>query len=342
MDILSFLPWLPLVCAVTGLAAWGAFALWFQLPAPRWARAVAILLWALPALATIGAMAAPRVAGPAWGWYAMAFLSCVVALLAWWRTIRPRHDRSWADDVARMLESDLEGNQVTLRNVRNFTWRSQTDYDIRWETRRYDLRCLVSADLLLSYWMGPTIAHTLVSFGFDDGRRLAFSLEIRKRKGQRFSAVGGFFRSFESVIVAADESDIVRSRTNARGEDVYLYRLRLRPEQLREVFLGYLERAARLRAAPRFYNTLTSNCTTVVFELARRLSPTLPLDYRLLLSGHFAEYAYDHGGLTAGYSFPQLKAAGRITERAQASSAQDDYGKAIRRGVPGVTEAELR
>jgi len=342
MGFLAFLIMFPLACVVAGLGIWGAFALWFQLPGPAWVRGVAIVAWCLPALASLAVLAGWGGWNSGWRWAPAVFVLCAVLLLSWWHTIRPTHERVWADDVARMLESRVQGDEVVLDNVRNFTWRSETDYDVRWEARRYDLGQLVSADLMLSYWMGPAIAHTLVSFGFADGRRLVFSLEIRKEKGESFSALGGFFRRFETVIVAADESDIVRTRTNARGEDVYLYRLRLRPEQLRKVFLGYLERAAQVRAQPKFYNTLTSNCTTIVFELARRLSPTLPLDYRLLLSGYFADYAYDHGALVPGYSFEALKAAGRITPRAQAIGPDDDYAKTIRRGVPGVEEAELR
>lgn len=318
-----------------GLAVWGAFALWFQLPGAAWLRIVAIVLWCLPPAAILA-----EVAGLSLPWRGspLVFVLGGIAMLCWWSSIRPSHDRDWADDVARMLVPQVQGDLVQLDNVRNFAWRSETDYDIGWESRRYDLAQLVSADLLLSYWMGPAIAHTLVSFGFADGRRLVFSLEIRRERGEAFSALGGFFRKFETVIVAADENDIIRTRTNARGEDVYLYRLQLRPDQLRKVFLGYLERAAQLRESPRFYNTLTSNCTTIVFELARRLSPSLPLDYRLLLSGYFADYVFDHGVLTTGYAFAQLRQAGRITERALRGDTQEDYSTRIRRGVPGVKD----
>lgn len=319
------------------LTLWGGFALWFQLPARPWLRSTAIALWCLPPLATLAAVAG--VPGP-WRWGPLVLVLAASAMVGWWRRIRPSHDRRWADDVAHMLVSQVQGDRVQLDHVRNFMWRSETDYDIRWESRQYDLSQLVSADLLLSYWMGPAIAHTLVSFGFADGRRLVFSLEIRRERGEAFSALGGFFRKFETVIIAADEQDIIRTRTHARAEDVYLYRLRLRPDQLRKVFLGYVERAEQLRQAPRFYNTLTSNCTTIVFELARRLSPSLPLDYRLLFSGYFAEYVFDHGVLTPGYSFVQLRQAGRITERALAGGPQEDYSKLIRRDVPGVGPGE--
>lgn len=132
------------------------------------------------------------------------------------------------------------------------------------------------------------IAHTLVSFGFADGRQLVFSLEIRKERGESFSALGGFFRKFEMTTVAA-ETDIVRVRSNVRGEDVYLYRLKgMTREQLKGLFVSCTGEARKLDAAPAFYNTLTSNCTTIVYELAKQIAPGLPLDYRLLASGYFA------------------------------------------------------
>ncbi|WP_313161047.1 DUF4105 domain-containing protein, partial [Stenotrophomonas sp.] len=192
---------------------------------------------------------------------------------------------------------------------------------------------------ILSYWMGPTIAHTLVSFGFADGRYLVFSLEIRKERGESFSALGGFFRKFEMTLVASEETDIVRVRSNVRGEDVYLYRLQgMTREQLKGLFVSYLGEARKLDAAPAFYNTLTSNCTTIVYELARQIAPGLPLDYRLLVSGYFAEYARDLGVLTPGVPFDTLKARGRITERARAAGDAPDFSRQIRRGVPGIEQ----
>lgn len=259
----------------------------------------------------------------------------------WWVLQKPSNNRIWSDDVSQLLRSEVQGDLVKLINVRNFEWRSESDYTARWETREYNLALLQTADLILSYWMGPHIAHTLVSFGFSDGRQLVFSLEIRKEKGEQFSAIAGFFRQYESILVAADERDIVRVRTNVRGEDVYLYRLDIPSEGLRTLFLGYLNRAANLERGPSFYNTLTSNCTTVVYELAKLIVPGLPLDYRLLASGHFAEYVYEQGGLHAELSFENLHQKGRITDRAKATKLGDDYSKAIRIGVPGVESSSV-
>ena len=325
--------------AVLVATAWGCLALWFQLP-----RQFTVLgLIVLGAWSLLGAVSAFTVL---WRYQARyrrsllgAYMLSAALLLVWWYNISPSHNRDWADDVAYLLQAEIQGDQVRLHNVRNFDWRSETDYTSRWETRHYNLNHLVSADLILSYWMGPHIAHTLVSFGFDDGQQLAFSMEIRKERHESFSAIGGFFRQFEQVIIAADERDIIRTRSNARHEDVYLYRLTMNPEQLRTLFLGYLEAAETLRTEPDFYNSLTSNCTTIVFDLARQIAPEIPLDYRLILSGHFAEYAYDLGALVPEYSYTQLQQLGYINTRAQSSDTNDkhDFSRLIRLGVPGAS-----
>ena len=267
----------------------------------------------------------------------LVFVALAFACFAtWWLLQKPSHNRPWADDVSKMLHAKVNGDKVVLGNVRNFEWRTETDYTPRWETREYDLSQLQTADLVLSYWMGPQIAHTLVSFGFADGQYLTFSLEIRKEKGEEFSAWKGFFRQYEAILVAADESDIIRTRSNARGEDVYIYRLVIPASQLKALFMGFVERASALEKEPQFYNTLTSNCTTVVYDIAKRIVPNLPLDYRLLASGYFAEYVYEQGGLVPGFAYADLKEKGYVVPRAKAVQPGDSFSEAIRRGVPGM------
>ncbi|MDX3773821.1 DUF4105 domain-containing protein [Chromatiaceae bacterium AAb-1] len=264
----------------------------------------------------------------------LPYTTALLVLLGGWLMVTPSHNRIWADDVAQMLQSDIQGNLVTLHNVRNFDWRTETDYTVNWETRQYDLSQLQRVDMALSYWMGPAIAHTLVSFGFSDGRYLTFSIEIRKEQGESFSAVGGFFKQFETSLIAADERDILYVRTNARGEDVYLYNVNMAPADIRSLFLAYLKEAEQLRHKPRFYNTITENCTTIVFRMVQRIVQGLPVDYRLLASGYLPEYLYDVNGLPAGYTMEQLRTQGRITERALAYGNGENFSEVIRQGIP--------
>ncbi|MNM95887.1 hypothetical protein D3C81_1083460 [compost metagenome] len=268
-------------------------------------------------------------------WALSAHLLAFAALLAWWFTLQPSNQRAWADDVARMSHGRVIGEQLLLDNVRNFHWRSDQDYDIRWESRHYNLRQLASVDLLTSYWGMPAIAHILVSFGFEDGRQLVFTVETRKEKGEFYSEVGGFFKEFELSIVATDERDAVRVRTNVRDEDVYLFRIDMPQPAMRRLLLSYVEQASALVARPRFYNTLTANCTTIVFDMVQGIIGGLPVDHRLLLTGYLPEYVQGIGGLQKDLSLDELRHLGRITERARLADDAANFSTRIRQGVPG-------
>ncbi|HEX7733107.1 MAG TPA: DUF4105 domain-containing protein [Rhodanobacter sp.] len=305
--------------------AWGALALWYQLPGGVAVRSLGAALWA----ALLLALFAVAVLRRAW-WPLGGCVLLYALLLAWWSTIAPSGHHVWADDVARLLTGEVHGNVVTLHDVRDFSWRSDDDYDAHWETQSYDLDRLVSADAVLSHWGSRAIAHAMISFGFDDGRHLVFSVEIRKRRGQQFSSIGGFFKDFEAILIAAPESDLVRVRTNVRGEDDYLYPLAISRETMRALFLSYVRTANRLAAAPAFYNTVSSNCTTVVYRMARHLDPGLPLDLRLLFTGYLPGYLYEIGALDHRLTLDEWNARARITERARASRPGEDFSRAIR------------
>ncbi|ROO32941.1 DUF4105 domain-containing protein [Salinisphaera orenii] len=326
---------LPLALGLTLLGAWGSGALWFR--GPRGFAAVLLALWLALTLVALASLLAPPLRELRWP-SLLVFALVFVALIGWWQTIRPAMDRDWAPDVARLLESERDGDRVTLHNVRNFDWRTREDFTPRWETRTYDLSQLRSADLIASHWMGPAIAHTLVSFGFTDGRQLVFSVEVRRTRESSFSAIGGLFKQSELVLIAADERDIVRTRSNVRGEDVYLYRVALPRAALRDLFLAYLDEAESLRREPRFYNTVLSNCTTIVYDMVKAIVPGLPSDYRLLASGYLPDYIYDLGALDTSRPLAELRARGHINARAVAADvdghAAADFPRAIRRGVP--------
>ena len=257
------------------------------------------------------------------------------ALLVWWNNLIPSNNHQWEEDVAQMTSGSIEGDQVTLFNVRNFDWHSETEYTPRWETREYDLSKLTSVDMLTSHWGMDAIAHVLVSFGFDDGQFVTFSVEIRKKKGQQFSEIAGFFKQYELSILATDERDAIGVRPNVRGEDTFLYRIDMPADIRKKLFLSYIEQANQLIEQPRFYNTVTANCTTLVFGMMQHISGGLPLDARLLLTGYLPSYIKEQGGLTDGFDLAQLRSAGRITERSKQAGQSSNYSKIIRQGVPG-------
>jgi hypothetical protein len=319
------------------LTLWGGLALWYQLPGGGVVKVLGAIIWvAIGLAALVLAVKGRPLVGM--GCFAVAF----AVLLVWWNQIPPSNNRAWADDVSRTLSGRIDGNIVTLDDVRNFAWRSDNDYTMRWETRTYDLSRLDSVDLITSYWSMKSIAHVLVSFGFNDGQHVVFSVEIRREKQESFSEIGGFFKEFELSVIAADERDVIRVRTNVRGEDDYLYHIRMPVEHMRSLFLSYVNEANTLVNTPRWYNTVTVNCTTLVYHMMNRIVGALPLDYRLLFSGYLPEYVYEVGGLDPRYSLEQLQAFGRITERARAADQSATFSQDIRQGIPPLPPAPPR
>lgn len=247
-----------------------------------------------------------------------------------WSLLTPLQDRDWADEVSRMPRYRLDGTVLTLTDVRDFAWSTRTDYDARWVEKKVDLEALRTVDVALSYWMGPAIAHTLVSFGFEDGQVLTFSVEIRKERHELFDALAGFFRNYEMALIVAEERDILRVRADVRGEQLYLYRVDLSPEAMQALLREYLHELDALHAQARFYNSLTANCTTVILALVRRAVGYVPLDWRILLSGYLDAYLYEKGRLDMQLPFEALKRQARVPQGSSAEISPQHYSRFIR------------
>jgi hypothetical protein len=278
--------------AVAILTAWAGLAIWYRLPAVELGRAVACGFFILFGLATIIALFS-RFRFRAF----VLFVAVFAAVLVWWSTIKPLDHADWAPDVARQVTGTRDGNLLTLTNVRDFEWRSGTDFTERWTTRTYDLSRVQSADLFMSYWSGTKIAHVIMSFGFSDGEYIAWSIEVRRRVGGEFSPIADLFKSNALVIIASDERDVVGVRSNVRGEDVQIYRLKASPDAARALLLEYVSDANALSTTPAFYNSITTNCTTTIIKMMRAVGDVVPLDWRLIVNGYLPEYAYERGAL---------------------------------------------
>jgi len=266
-------------------------------------------------------------------WYAIA----VAVVLVWWLNLAPSNNRPWRADVRELASATVDGNQVTIRNVRNFRYRSENDYDPFWETRVYDLSEIKALDLYLVYW-GPTmIAHTILSWMFEDDagnhRYLAISIETRKEETETYSALRGFFRQYELYYVVADERDVIALRTNHRGEEVYLYRLNTSPDNARKILLHYFDEINRLVDEPKWYNAATHNCTTAARKHTMTVAKDAPWDWRFLLNGRLDELGYERGSIRTDLTFAQLRMRSNITERSKTAGLGPDYSDELRRDL---------
>ena len=190
----------------------------------------------------------------------------------------------------------IKGDSITIHNVRNFAYRTETDFTPRWETRTYDLSKLDSVDLIAVYWAGKAIAHIMVSFGFAGKDYLAVSIETRKEKGESYSTLARFFRQYELYYVVADERDVVGVRTTYRQpqEDVYIYRVK-GPLKTCAAGVSRLSQGheRELHERPSYYNTLTTNCTTSILMHTRMSPESPPMSWKILLSGYVPDYLYE-------------------------------------------------
>src|SRR6266550_7605912 len=255
MRIIKFTTWTLAWLTAFICATWAAGALYFDFPK---ASAFVAILFVIALLAIVIFVRGKLLK------LAIVF-GAFAAVVSWWLTLKPSNDREWQPDVAQTAWADINGDEVTIHNVRNCDYRTQTDFTPHWETRTVRLLQITGMDLAINYWGSPWIAHPIVSFQFADAPPLCFSIETRKEMGESYSTIGGIYRQFELIYIVADERDVLRVRTNYRhGEDVYLYRTMASPAQARERFLEYLRAMNQLHEHPRWYNAVTSNCTTAI------------------------------------------------------------------------------
>ena len=314
---------------VVGMSAWGVLAIYYGDLESNLLRTVLAVGFGLCGLGTLAALAS------SFRWRVLAgFLVLFGGVVIWWNAIEPSNNREWEPDVTVLPYAVIEGDLVTVHNIRNLNYRSETDFSAAYYDKTFDLRKLESVDLIASYWMGPTIAHVFLSFGFAGDDYLAISIETRKERGEAYSTITGFFKQYEVFYVVADERDVIRLRTNYRDnppEDVYLYPIHGPIENGRRLFLEYMRKINALKDRPEFYNTLTTNCTTSIWLHSRMNPGHLPFSWKLLLSGYVPEYLYEAERLDISLPFSELKRRSHINARARKADNAEDFSRQIRK-----------
>jgi hypothetical protein len=314
-----------------GCAAWAIGALVFDLPSAQMAGAGIFVI------AVLGSVI--FVSNP-WRKIGCVMLAFAI-VLAWWWTLRPSNNRPWQADVAETAWAEVNGDDVTLHNVRNCEYRTEIDYTPRWETRSIRLSQLAGLDLAITYWGSPYIAHPIASFQFADAPPVCFSIEVRKEIGESYSAVRGFYRQYELIYLVADERDVIRLRSDFRkGEEVYLYHLTTPPDKVRERFLEYIAALNELHTRPRWYNALTTNCTTAI-RTQHAVAERAPWDWRILVNGKADEMLYErHALATGGLRFEELKKQAVIRKAPVSAAANgSDFSRRIRENRAGFSAA---
>ena len=322
-------------CLLLGLTGWGILAIYYGDSHSSPLQTVLASGFGIAGIATLtGIWIRP--------WrrlFLVGYAVLFAVVLGWWLNISPSNDREWAPEVAKLPYAITNGDRVTVYNIRNFSYRSETDFTPAYYDKTFELSKLDSVDLYTVYWMGPAIAHTMVSFGFGGEDYLAISIEARKESGEGYSTIKGFFRQYEQIHIVSDERDVVQLRTNFRKdppEQVYRYSIKGSPELARRFFNGYLDAINKERKHPEFYNTLLSNCTNVIWAHAQVNPERVPFSWKILASGYAAEYLYEMGKMDTSVSFSELTLRGHVNPVAQALGDDENFSQAIRASRPAL------
>lgn len=324
MSIVGRAGWWAAVGMLALLVGWAALVLEFCLPAPAVIQHVLaaglvvtfiVSLWRARHRRTVVACGAGAFA---------------LGLAVFWSQAAS-NDRTWCADVAVLPWAEIDGDRLTVHNIRRCDYRSEKDFTVRHRDDTFDLSRMTGVDLFHVYWGSPSIAHTMLSFGFDDGRHLCLSVETRREEGEVYDALKGFFRQYEIMYVFADETDLVKLRTNHRGETVYLYPLAVPIEGARAVLVEYLKAATDLRENPQWYNARTDNCTTTLIGHSRHTAtPEARFDWRWILNGHLHEVMHERGTIDNTVPLEALRERCFINDRAKACVDDAQFSRAIR------------
>lgn len=249
-------------------------------------------------------------------------------------TPQPSHQRVWRPELTVLPIIDSDGWKIDIHNVRNCRYRTAEDYDVRFYDLSFQLTDLQSIDfIVVPFQSADFLAHTMLSFGLQDGRHFLVSVEARLEKNEVYSTVGGLRDQFELMYIVGDERDLIPLRTRVRAVDCYLYPGKATPEDVQRLFLDIIERVNKIAKSPEFYNTLSNNCTTNLVNHVNDVFPDrIPIwDWRVLLPGRSDRLAYELGLLDLpNENFEAIRHLYRINTQATLYENDPQFSQRIR------------
>jgi len=189
----------------------------------------------------------------------------------------------------------LDNGCYELLNVRDFVYRSETDFDVQYLTLTVDPERISSIDAVFSHWDNmEEIAHSMLGLNFADGTTVVISLETRLPEGANQNGIDGLYRRYGLAMLAGTPNDFYGLRVDHRGETLYVYRLDMDRQNMLETVHSLFERAAELQRKPQFYNSLYRNCTTGLLPMLPAVDRHLDSDdIRVMLNGMAAKMFFE-------------------------------------------------
>ncbi len=230
---------------------------------------------------------------------ALSILVCaLVGLFVYLGTKTPLNDRVWDPSFSKLNTVEtLKDGSVVIHNLRNFTYGVGTVEKREWSDVTIRLGDIESAYFFLDHFSNiRQVGHTFISFHLKDGSTVAFSIEARREANETYSFIGGFLNRYELQYLWGTEQDLITQRTVYKNEQLYRFPLVISTWQARTLLQEFATETNTLAESPRFYHTLTANCTNMLAKIVNKYHPhTLPYDISWNLTG-LSDYYLERQG----------------------------------------------
>ena len=270
---------------------------------------------------------------------AVVFLSFMV----WFIRVRPRQpqlEAVWNPDCELITTADIDDTKITFRNVRDFFWRTTKDRDESWiDEVTVDTEEIKHIWFIVDHFHSlHGLAHTYLTFEFNDGTCLSFSFEARRRVKHRYHPWDGLWRNYELYLLVALESDMTGLRTNARGNKDYMFRGITPPEKDKHMLIRMAQKANQLSEKPEWYHSLLTTCNTSIVRMVNRVTPgRVPFLWRNFLPGYTPRAALKLGLIEDWGGLETTLEKARIDLIAQQWNGEGSYSEMLRRHLPSST-----
>jgi hypothetical protein len=266
-------------------------------------------------------------------WLTFLFLATILCCLIWHFNQKPPLIDDWPSEYLVTTSSTVDGDLLMVKNVRNFRYDQEGIVtSINYYDKTYNLSDLVKVWYI--YEPFGYAAHSLLSFEFKNNIFLTISIEAKTNKKQTYNAFAGVFRTYPLMYVVADENDAIILRANVRKNQVILYPTTFSPENTRDLLLEMLGEVNRLNDNPKWYNTITANCTSLIVDHINKVSSSkIPYSWKLVFAGYADEVFYDAGLLDTNLSLEEAKKQYNVTELSKNAGDVSDYSILIRKNI---------
>lgn len=228
----------------------------------------------------------------------------------------------------RLARATVDGDTVTIHNLRDFRYVSKSEVQSRWIDDTFDLRELTNLWVyFVQFSKIRAIAHTEVAFEFADGRVVVASFEIRALKGQRYSPIAGMGKNFEMSLRWMTERDPLTRRIAHEGKSrTFMFLADITQKRIVELFHAFAARTNELHDEPEWYHSVNNACTTSIMDVVHQALPgQVARSGRAVLPGTLPKYWARHGILKFEGDFDDAWVAAEVTERIREIGDVEDF-----------------